>query len=103
MQQHRVFGVIFCLVISSVALAAEVHTWYAGTRYTGRVETSGFVWECSGGTCTLTGPYGSGLNMKVCQELSAKVGRLDYYYNDAGMIWNETENKALLDQCNSAK
>lgn len=97
------------LLFSSVSFAMPitpareaVHSWYAGTNYTGSVNTSGLLWQCSGGTCVLTGPYGTGLNMAVCQELASKVGYLDYYYNDAGMTWSSTENSSLLNQCNTA-
>ena len=43
----------------------------------------GFSWKCSGGTCKLSGPYGTGLNMSVCQKLARKVGPLEYYYKMA--------------------
>lgn len=79
----------------------EFHTWYAGTQYSGTVMTGNLAWDCGGGTCVLAGPYGTGLNMTVCKELSRKVGGLDYYYNDAGMTWNQSENRGLLNQCNS--
>ncbi len=81
------------------------NSWYAGTRFNGKVDMPeyGFVWNCSGGTCVLNGPFGKGLNMDVCQELSRRVGGLEYYYNDAGMKWTKTENAALLKQCNSAQ
>jgi len=78
----------------------KTNTWYAGTQYTGTVNTGQLAWECSGGTCVLKGKHGDGLNMTVCQELSKKVGGLDYYYNDSGMTWSKTQNHALLDQCN---
>jgi len=81
-----------------------ITTWYAGARFNGVVDMSrkyGFKWTCSGGTCKLTGPYGTGLNMSVCQELASRVGPLEYYYNSAGMRWTKTENLALLTQCNS--
>lgn len=81
--------------------ATEYHTWYAGSSYTGQVSTFGLVWQCSGGTCQLSGPYGRGLNMKVCRELSRLVGPLEYYYNDAGMSWSKADNAALLKQCNA--
>jgi hypothetical protein len=89
----------------TLSVRTEIHNWYAGTRYDGIVDMEykfGFSWDCSGGTCTLSGPYGTGLNMEVCQELSKKVGGLEYYYNDAGMKWTKTENTSLLDQCNAA-
>lgn len=79
---------------------SQINSWYAGTTYIGSVYTAGLTWNCSGGTCTLRGPYGDGLNMSVCQELSRKVGGLSYYYNDTGMVWSKTKNSALLDQCN---
>lgn len=82
----------------------NIHTWYAGTKYRGTIDMKyefGFIWDCSGGTCILEGPYGKGLNMSVCQALSRRVGELEYYYNDAGMSWTKTENSSLLDQCNS--
>jgi len=78
-----------------------INTWYAGTEYTGVIMIHGLRWVCSGGTCILKGPYGDGLNMKVCQELSARVGGLRYYYSSAGMQWTELENKPLLNQCNA--
>lgn len=82
----------------------DIHRWFAGTTYIGLVdmrEKFGFMWTCSGGTCLLEGPYGAGLNMAVCQELTKNVGPLEYYYNDAGMKWSKTENPELLEQCNS--
>ena len=78
-----------------------INTWYAGTEYTGVIMIQGLRWVCSGGTCILKGPYGDGLNMNVCQKLSARVGGLRFYYNSAGMQWTELENKPLLSQCNS--
>ncbi|MEI7997351.1 MAG: DUF2891 family protein, partial [Methylococcaceae bacterium] len=83
---------------------SNIHSWYAGTDFNGTIDmtdTFGFIWYCSGGTCKLTGPYGQGLNMDVCRELSGRVGHLDYYYNDVGMRWTKTENSTLLEQCNS--
>lgn len=80
---------------------SNINTWYAGTEYTGVLLIQGLRWVCSGGTCLLSGPYGDGLNMNVCQELSSRVGGLRYYYNSAGMQWTELENRPLLDQCNS--
>jgi hypothetical protein len=46
-------------LLASVALAEDlntIHKWYAGTTHYGVVETSGFAWQCSGGTCVLQGP-----------------------------------------------
>ena len=88
------------MCFSSFASAVPTNTWYAGTAYEGRVNTQGLIWTCTGGTCTLSGPYGNGLNMSVCKELSRKVGGLSYYYNETGMTWSATKNSALLDQCN---
>jgi hypothetical protein len=98
--QMLVWSLIFMAFNANAMPIAEVHTWYAGTTYTGTVTTSGLVWKCSGGTCVLKGPYGTGLNMDICRELSHKVGGLEYYYNDAGMTWSKSKNKDLLDQCN---
>ncbi|CAG1771822.1 hypothetical protein BAC3_02101 [uncultured bacterium] len=95
-------ALFFISATQAMPMTEPVHTWYAGTQYQGSVNTSGLLWKCSGGTCTLKGPYGTGLNMAVCQELASKVGHLDYYYNDAGMTWSNTENSSLLAQCNSA-
>jgi hypothetical protein len=39
--------------------------------------------------------------MVVCQALSKKVGGLEYYYNDTGMMWGKIKNKDLLEQCNT--
>lgn len=92
------------VVISFSATAMpvnEVHTWYAGTAYTGTITTGRVTWECGGGTCVLSGPYGRGLSMDVCQALSRQVGGLDYYYNDAGMSWSQTKSPDLLAQCNA--
>ncbi len=88
------------IAFSSMAHAGAMNTWYAGTNYTGTVKVQGLTWRCSGGSCVLRGPYGNGLNMDVCQELAYRVGGLSYYYNDSGMIWSATQNRALLDQCN---
>lgn len=88
----------------TLSVRTKINTWYAGARYSGIVDMQdmfGFSWMCSGGTCTLSGPYGTGLNMSVCQELSRRVGGLEYYYNDAGMKWTKTENISLLEQCNT--
>ena len=94
-------SLLLLVATQSATANDEFHTWYAGTEFVGKVTTFGLVWNCSGGTCTLSGPYGTGLNMKVCKELSRKIGRLQYYYNDAGMTWSQSENGSLLDQCNS--
>lgn len=105
---HRYLALLGALCFTSISVAMPIapskpiYTWYAGTAYTGTVNTSGLIWNCSGGTCVLQGPYGTGLNMAVCQELASKVGHLDYYYNDAGMTWSSSENSSLLAQCNSA-
>jgi hypothetical protein len=89
--------------IADVKNDTEIHRWFAGANYIGNVDMSPeypFIWHCSGGTCNLEGPYGTGLNMRVCQLLSKKVGGLEYYYNDAGMRWTKAENAPLLKQCN---
>ena len=78
----------------------SVHLWYAGTPYVGQVEAGGFTWQCSGGSCVLAGPYGTGLNMAVCQDLAKKVGGLTYYYNDAGKWWTKHESPRQLRECN---
>ena len=93
-------AVIAAIVLSTSVNAEVINTWYAGTVYSGTVTTQGLTWACSGGTCILRGPYGDGLNMSVCQELSQKVGGLSYYYNESGMIWSNKKNSALLNQCN---
>ena len=94
------FAVITSILLSSYANAEVDNTWYAGTTYVGNVTTQGLTWTCSGGTCILRGPYGAGLNMSICQELSQKVGGLSYYYNESGMTWSDKKNTALLKQCN---
>ena len=91
---------LFALYTSIVFADNENNNWYAGTTFEGSIETAGLIWNCSGGTCKLSGPYGNGLNMAVCKSLSQQVGGLVYYYNDTGMIWNETKNSDLLAQCN---
>ncbi len=101
----RVIALLAAVLLTSSVFAfergnGEIHSWYAGTTYVGSVDTFGFVWRCSGGTCVLRGPYGTGLNMKVCRELSRQVGPLEYYYNDAGMTWSPSENASLLRACN---
>lgn len=99
--KRTAFAVLALLIgFSTSAYAEKMNTWYAGTKYNGVVNVQGLNWTCSGGTCILRGPYGDGLNMAVCQELSKKVGGLNYYYNDSGMVWSETDNRALLAQCN---
>jgi hypothetical protein len=79
----------------------QTNTWYAGTEFEGAVNVLGLDWQCSGGTCILSGLYGQGLNMVVCQALSQKVGGLQYYYNESGMAWTKNKHSALLDQCNN--
>jgi len=100
MKKNYLLAVIVALPLSVFANGQIINTWYAGTTYIGTVETAGLLWNCSGGTCTLKGPYGDGLNMAVCQELSHKVGGLSYYYNDTGMVWSKSKNAPLLEQCN---
>lgn len=100
--KFKKFFVIFNLIFFSIPLlASEENAWFAGTEYIGEVIVNNIKWVCSGGTCILKGNYGQGLNMLVCQELSKKVGGLEYYYNDYGMIWAKTKNSPLLEQCNS--
>ena len=99
MKKNYLLAVVLTLPLALFA-NGQINTWYAGTTYIGTVETAGLVWNCSGGTCTLSGAYGDGLNMAVCQELSRKVGGLSYYYNDTGMVWSKTKNAPLLEQCN---
>jgi hypothetical protein len=99
--KNKILLAILVLLSSSAFADNEMNSWYAGTTYQGQVETSGLVWNCSGGTCKLTGPYGTGLNMEICKDLSQKVGGLQYYYNDSGMVWNKTKNGDLLEQCNA--
>lgn len=93
-------AVIVAIAFSTYANAEVNNTWYAGTTYLGTVTTQGLTWRCSGGTCILRGPYGKGLNMSICQELSQKVGGLSYYYNETGMTWSDKKNQDLLNQCN---
>ncbi len=95
--------VIASFSVNAMPMNNEVHTWYAGTSYSGAVTTGNLTWECGGGTCTLSGPYGRGLNMNVCQELARLVGHLDYYYNDAGMSWSQSSRPDLLAQCNNGR
>lgn len=99
MKQKYLLTALLTLPLTVFAYG-PINTWYGGTTYVGTVETSGLIWNCTGGTCILKGPYGDGLNMAVCQDLSRKVGGLSYYYNDTGMVWSKTKNSALLDQCN---
>jgi hypothetical protein len=77
-----------------------LHRWYAGSPYVGQVEAGGFTWDCANGRCVLAGPYGTGLNMAVCQDLAQKVGGLTYYYNDAGKWWTKHESPRQLRECN---
>ncbi|MGB4813274.1 MAG: hypothetical protein WBP13_12455 [Methylophilaceae bacterium] len=100
MKRSIFVAVVIMISNSALANSEEINEWYAGTKYNGTVMTQGLKWKCSGGSCVLRGPYGEGLNMEVCQELSKKVGGLSYYYNKSGMIWSNMKSKALLDQCN---
>lgn len=94
--------IIYIVFFSVVASAVEqTNTWYAGTEFQGDINVLGLDWKCSGGTCILTGLYGQGLNMVVCQALSKQVGGLEYYYNESGMAWTKNKHSALLDQCNN--
>ena len=90
--------VLFC---ANVMAEEQTNTWYAGTEFQGEINVFGLDWQCSGGTCILSGLYGQGLNMVVCQALSQKVGGLQYYYNESGMAWTKNKHSALLDQCNN--
>lgn len=88
----------------NVAVQTEIHKWYAGTRYIGDIDLSsefGHIWHCSGGTCVLEGPYGTGLNMEACQAVARIAGPLEYYYTDSGMTWNTTTHPEMLAQCNA--
>lgn len=87
------------MTFTTTVYSETITTWYAGTSFQGSVETSGFKWSSRDDICILSGPYGDGLSMEICQELSAKVGGLTYYYNDAG----KGTNKHLLDECNEEK
>jgi len=97
----RMFVLLAALLPAASVANNEFNTWYAGTTYTGSVSTQGLKWHCSGGTCKLSGNYGTGLNMAICKELSQKVGGLSYYYNDTGMAWSGKKNRDMLDECNS--
>ncbi|MEM8593664.1 MAG: hypothetical protein AAGF06_02450 [Pseudomonadota bacterium] len=82
------------------------NTWRAGLKhrgFIGLVRTGMLVWKCRLGVCIVRGPYGSDLNMSVCQQLSAKVGGLAYYSNTAGKMWSQQHNQYALNQCNQGR
>jgi hypothetical protein len=103
LERFNPLGNATAMKVSDIFIDSESHRWFAGTKHVGTVDISekmGHIWKCSGGTCILEGPYGTGLNIAACKELVSRVGHLDYYYNDAGMTWSETENPSMLAQCN---
>ncbi|PKF31979.1 hypothetical protein [Acinetobacter proteolyticus] len=94
---------LFCLIVfCSPAMAAQT-TWYAGSSYKGTVTVpieSGpnVVWKCNGRVCSMSGPWGNALSLDSCQSLVLRIGKISYYKNSAGAIWNARSTE--LAQCN---
>lgn len=90
------------LLIAPLSFAT---TWAAGSSYSGKVTIpieSGPVitWQCDGKACYLTGPWGNDLSLDSCQNLVTRIGKISYYQNTAGKIWNS--KSAELAECNKA-
>ncbi|MBV6549480.1 hypothetical protein OK024_08550 [Acinetobacter sp. UGAL515B_02] len=86
------------------ALAANT-TWSAGSTYKGTVTVpieSGpnVVWKCNGKACSMSGPWGDELSLDSCQSLVMRVGKISYYKNSAGKVWNSQSPE--LAACNKA-
>jgi hypothetical protein len=62
---------------------------------TGQVDAGGIVWQCSGRTCTVTGPW-SAPGVPACVALAARVGAIASY-GRPGAVLNATQ----LAQCNA--
>lgn len=74
------------------AFAAQT-TWSAGPSYKGTVTVpieSGpnVVWKCNGKACSMSGPWGDDLSLDSCQSLVMRVGKISYYKNSAGKMWD---------------
>ncbi|WDZ50265.1 hypothetical protein LF296_13135 [Acinetobacter vivianii] len=94
---------IFCLIFLSSPVMAAQTTWYAGSSYKGTVTVPiengpNVVWKCNGKVCTMSGPWGNALSLDSCQNLVLRVGKISYYKNSAGAIWNAKSSE--LTQCN---
>lgn len=90
------------LIFAPLAIAT---TWTAGSSYNGKVTVpieSGPVitWQCNGKSCMLNGPWGNDLSMDSCQNLVMRVGKISYYKNSAGKLWDGAS--AQLAECNQA-
>ena len=93
------------LCLCSPLLFAANTTWTAGSTHTGSVTVPiengpNVVWKCNGTSCTLSGPWGNALSLDSCQSLVARVGKISFYKNSAGKIWDK--NSVELAQCNKA-
>lgn len=97
--------VLFCcglLLCFHEAMAAQT-IWSAGSHYKGTVTVPiengpNVVWTCDGKACKMSGPWGNSLSIDSCQNLALRVGKLSYYQNSAGQMWNI--KSAELKKCN---
>ena len=94
---------IFCLIFLSSPVMAAQTTWYAGSSYKGTVTVPiengpNVVWKCNGKVCTMSGLWGNALSLDSCQSLVLRIGKISYYKNSAGAIWNAKSSE--LTQCN---
>ncbi len=90
------------MMFSPLCIAADT-TWIAGSTYKGTVTVPihngpNVVWKCNGSVCRMTGPWGNDLSLDSCQSLALRVGKINFYKNSAGKIWN-IRSKALA-ECN---
>lgn len=86
------------------ASAIGMNTWYAQSKHQGQVITQipggvQVVWNCNGRECAMTGPWGVGLSLEACQDLTRKIGKIQQYRNSTGQQWKQG-SKALA-ACNA--
>lgn len=92
------------LLFSGVQVMAAQTTWYAGTTHKGTVTVAiengpNVVWNCNGKQCSMSGSWGNQLSLDSCQNLVLRVGKISYYRNSAGQLWDAKSPQ--LAQCNS--
>ena len=93
-------------LLLTVSMAPVYATeWSAGSTYNGTISVpieggNNVVWHCDGHACRLSGPWGNDLSLDSCQNLVLRSGKITYYKNSAGKIWEA--NSPSLQACNRA-
>lgn len=90
---------ILCLLPSGASDAASRDYVYTartegGVRTSGTVTAGGIPWQCSGSSCTATGPWPKP-GVGSCAALAREVGRIVSYGHPKAQL-----DKAQLDNCN---